>query len=147
MCQPGSCVHTSEDTAKMHTPPVPYFPHAFGQAPTFWAHILAVKPRFFCRLTFLTRLTPWCLCRVVRSADGTLCDLLRAQICYLGCIAQHPNYTHFGLQFKWQCWCAEGFNAADEVSAEGECGLPCTGNADQDCGGNQRMLTYKIISE
>jgi len=67
------------------------------------------------------------------------------QICYDACIAADPDYTYFGLQYTFECWCSTSFSPDAEVPAPAEdCTLPCSQNTSEDCGGFDRMLTYKI---
>lgn len=69
----------------------------------------------------------------------------RGQICYNTCLEVDSSYTHFGLQFAWQCWCSKKFNAADEVEASpSDCGMECVLNTSEDCGGKDFMLAYKM---
>jgi len=94
----------------------------------------AVDLLFVPDLFFFVCILAWC----------RVCDA-HEQICYDACIGIDPTYEYFGVQFKWQCFCSKTFDPAAEVDAPAaECALPCSQNSDEDCGGANRMLTYKI---
>jgi len=64
----------------------------------------------------------------------------RTQICYNMCTQDDPDYEFFGLQFGFECWCSKTFSE----TAGGDCTTDCSLNADEDCGGYDAILAFKI---
>ena len=59
------------------------------------------------------------------------------------CTDDDDEYTHFGLQYGFECWCSTTF--ADSETTEGAvCDFPCSGNAGETCGGFDAIMAYEI---
>lgn len=59
------------------------------------------------------------------------------------CTDANADYTYFGLQYSFECWCSTTF--ADSETTEGAvCDSPCTNNEDEACGGFDAILAYEI---
>ena len=75
------------------------------------------------RLSFV-----WCCC---------------AQICYEMCTDAGAGYTHFGLQYSYECWCST--TLSDTETSEGAvCDYPCTNTPGETCGGYDAIMAYEI---
>ena len=53
------------------------------------------------------------------------------------------GYSIAGLEFQNQCFCGNAiYNGNHLASSESDCNLPCTGNATEVCGGDNRISIY-----
>eukprot|EP00903_Cladosiphon_okamuranus_P021312 g19583.t1 len=71
---------------------------------------------------------------------------MTAEYCYEVCVQDGTN-THFGTQYGRECWCVNDPTLGsinkyiDEPAA---CNYPCTGDADEFCGGSFAMNVFEI---
>ena len=68
------------------------------------------------------------------------------QYCYEVC-AQGGTNTHFGTQYARECWCVDDPNLESinkYVDLPAACDFPCTGDADEFCGGSFAMNVFEI---
>lgn len=53
------------------------------------------------------------------------------------------GYTFAGLEFGIECFCGNGIEGKGRVVDEGECGMVCSGDGRQSCGGRDRVMIYR----
>lgn len=60
------------------------------------------------------------------------------------CAAFCLGYTFFGVQFSYECYCANGFPLAASPATDNRCSMPCSANASQICGGRNGLNAYQV---
>ncbi|KAL8359860.1 hypothetical protein RB598_008289 [Gaeumannomyces tritici] len=73
---------------------------------------------------------------------------MTVEMCVADC--KGNGYRYAGLEYYGDCYCGASVNGPE--ATEAECNLPCTGNKNQTCGGNDRISiwqdpTFKHINE
>jgi len=63
--------------------------------------------------------------------------------CLDGCGAS--GYTSAGLEWGQECWCGNVTYPPGESTSVEECNMPCLDNAQEYCGGSQRILVYTTL--
>ncbi|KAI8852201.1 hypothetical protein BC829DRAFT_414763 [Chytridium lagenaria] len=56
------------------------------------------------------------------------------------------NYKFFGLEYGGECWADNDFpdDITSQFAAEGDCNMPCTADASENCGGFWRISVYAM---
>ncbi|KAK4158857.1 WSC domain-containing protein [Cladorrhinum sp. PSN259] len=54
------------------------------------------------------------------------------------------GYTLFGLEYYEECFCDQTLSSGTLPAPETDCRFPCTGNAQQTCGGDSRLNVYEF---
>ncbi|KAL8419954.1 hypothetical protein RB594_002923 [Gaeumannomyces avenae] len=75
-------------------------------------------------------------------------DNMTVEMCVADC--KGNGYRYAGLEYYGDCYCGASVNGPE--ATEAECNLPCTGNKNQTCGGNDRISiwqdpTFKHLNE
>ncbi|KAL8936038.1 MAG: hypothetical protein Q9216_005133 [Gyalolechia sp. 2 TL-2023] len=52
------------------------------------------------------------------------------------------GYQYFGIEYSSECFCGDSLGAGATLKGNGECGMTCSGNSTQYCGGAQRLTIY-----
>lgn len=68
------------------------------------------------------------------STDGTI------ENCLQTCYAQ--GYTIAGAEYASQCFCDDVVSSTMAKAAESDCNMPCSGDAQEICGGSDRLSIY-----
>ncbi|KAF3811697.1 LysM domain-containing protein [Colletotrichum gloeosporioides] len=66
---------------------------------------------------------------------------MTVEFCAVYCMAEKGRQL-FGVQFGGECWCGDSLTVGSVKVADGDCNMPCTGNAEQRCGGSERLHVY-----
>lgn len=53
------------------------------------------------------------------------------------------GYPWFGLEYSSECWCGANLSPQATLRDPSECNMPCSGNANETCGGPVRLNVYK----
>ncbi|KAI0371431.1 WSC-domain-containing protein [Pilatotrama ljubarskyi] len=61
--------------------------------------------------------------------------------CIERCDAQ--NFIYAGVEFSNECHCGTGLKQTPRSAPTTDCNMPCSGDADQSCGGSFRIQIYK----
>ncbi|CAN0400855.1 unnamed protein product [Pylaiella littoralis] len=92
--------------------------------------------------------------RIMGDAFESFLDDMTTEECYRLCSDYFGPFTHFGTQYGIQCFCVvdpdlESINKhSDELLPASEhCLMPCSGDADQTCGGSYEMNVYEVYTE
>jgi hypothetical protein len=68
---------------------------------------------------------------------------LTQQSCVAACAA--AGYTIAGMEWSVQCFCdTKIYNGGALAANQGDCNMPCSGNAAETCGAGSRMTLYSI---
>ena len=51
------------------------------------------------------------------------------------CISHCGSNVYAGLEYGRECWCGDYLSTLSQMLPESNCSMPCTGNANQSCGG------------
>jgi len=51
------------------------------------------------------------------------------------------DFTYAGTEYGGECFCGKGLNTIDKI-ADGECKMPCQGDASETCGGSWALTLY-----
>ncbi|KAI4174701.1 MAG: hypothetical protein LQ343_002072 [Gyalolechia ehrenbergii] len=52
------------------------------------------------------------------------------------------GYQYFGIEYSSECFCGNSLGAGATLKPNGDCGMTCSGNSTQYCGGAQRLTVY-----
>jgi len=73
--------------------------------------------------------------------DNDLTQTMTVEACKQWCVDDR-GYRYFGVEWGVECYCGNRRDETSSLVADSECGMPCTGNADQTCGDDQRLSLY-----
>jgi glyoxal oxidase-like protein/WSC domain-containing protein len=65
---------------------------------------------------------------------------MTVELCIAGCAAE--GYTIAGVEYAGECWCDTQFRNLGAPTTSG-CNMPCNGNAQEMCGGPNRLNVYQ----
>ena len=83
---------------------------------------------------------------VGRALDSAMTgsDVTTVEVCANWCL--NGGCKWFGLEYKRECWCGTGVNPnATVASVATECGMACSGDAGEICGGSGRVSDWKWV--
>lgn len=76
-----------------------------------------------------------------RTLDGAFMYSSQASALTLeSCASFCSNFTYFGVEGSWECFCGTALRSAANVSS---CNLPCSGNGAEICGGASAISVYR----
>ena len=58
------------------------------------------------------------------------------------CLSFCGANTYAGLEYSRECWCASSLNTNAEKLPDGNCSLPCKGDASEICGGALKYVSF-----
>jgi hypothetical protein len=67
---------------------------------------------------------------------------LTAESCIASCV--QAGYVVAAMEFSTQCFCGPVVRFGASTAPETDCGMPCAGNANEKCGGPNRMSVYGL---
>lgn len=53
------------------------------------------------------------------------------------------EYLYAGLEYGAECWCGDALSSASLSAPDADCGMTCSGNSTEYCGGGSRLNVYK----
>lgn len=78
-----------------------------------------------------------------RALAGGTSENLLGQMTVADCLAfcgtGATQYRYAGLEYSYQCWCAQYLSAASAKLDDAACDLPCAGNGSTVCGGSLKL--------
>ncbi|QIW97506.1 hypothetical protein AMS68_003024 [Peltaster fructicola] len=76
------------------------------------------------------------------TAAATTSDSLTVESCAAFC----SGYKYFATEYKSECYCGDVLQSGANVTSSGDCGLTCSGNPLEICGGANRLSLYTLGS-
>ncbi|KAL5436596.1 hypothetical protein PMIN06_010796 [Paraphaeosphaeria minitans] len=52
------------------------------------------------------------------------------------------GYAYAGTEYSQECWCGRNLSTTANLSADGDCNIGCSGNAEEACGGSNRLTIF-----
>ncbi|KAL9596717.1 MAG: hypothetical protein Q9219_005628 [cf. Caloplaca sp. 3 TL-2023] len=72
------------------------------------------------------------------GAKQTASDDMTVAYCGSFC----TGYQYFGIEYSSECFCGNSLGSGATLKGDGDCGMTCSGNSTQYCGGSQRLTIY-----
>lgn len=79
-----------------------------------------------------------------RALSGKLNPVPGATLTNALCAAACSGFNYFGTEYSGECYCGNTFGAGAVLATDGGCSMTCNGNANEYCGGPNRLTTYKL---
>lgn len=84
----------------------------------------------------------------VRALSGTTHASNAMTIGECGAFCQSSGFLWFGLEYSSECYCGNGLDVTSSnttLLADSGCGMPCSGDATEVCGGPNRLSVYHWV--
>lgn len=81
--------------------------------------------------------------RALAGASAVSSTAMTVDGCASYCL--NSGFLWFGLEYSAECYCGDGLDASSANVTDAECAMSCSGDAEADCGGPDRLSVYQWV--